>query len=101
MRMYRCTKEAMVPPQEKEDYLANLNDLCHALFESFCERRSIVALAYMMHAWPLVTDQPGVYRRLLQTLADLRRWHEAELNDTEKFLTARILSKLRSRVSLP
>ena len=91
----------MVPPQENDDHLANLNDLCHALFESFCERRSIVALAYMMHAWPLVNDQPGVYRRLLQTLADLRRWHEAELNDTERFLTARILSKLRSCVSLP
>lgn len=91
----------MVLPQEKDDLLTSLNDLCHALFESFCERRSIVALAYMMHGWPLVNDQPGEYRRLLQTLADLRLWHEAELNDTEKFLTTRILSKLRSRLSLP
>lgn len=71
-----------------------LDELCLELFESFCERRSIVALAYLMHGWPLVVQNATTCRRLLDNLVELGRWHLSELVESEKILVDQIIASL-------
>ncbi|CAG9274846.1 hypothetical protein [Paraburkholderia unamae] len=71
-----------------------LNALCTQLFDSFCEHRSVLPLAYLMHAWPLVEGSEHGLRTLRQSLLDLDRWHAAEIDATECLLISQILSRL-------
>jgi hypothetical protein len=79
---------------KKESTPRELNELCFELFESFCERRSVVALAYLMHGWPLTVQNAATGRRLLETLVELGRWHLSELVDSEKTLIDQIIASL-------
>ena len=63
--------------------LENINSLCILLFDSWCERRSVIPLAYLMHAWPILQAAPLVMTRLLNTLRELRQFHPDLLSDDE------------------
>jgi hypothetical protein len=68
--------------------------LCMQLFDSFCERRSVLPLAYLMHAWPLTEANEKGFRMLRQSLRDLSLWHAAEIEGVECLLIGQILSTL-------
>jgi hypothetical protein len=86
----------------KPDVLKDLNDLCTRLFDAFCERRSVIPLAYLMHSWPLLDLNPSSRRRLRDDLVDLQRWHFGELLEGEQVLIERALTLLSPRmVRLP
>ena len=69
-----------------------LNALCTQLFESFCEHRSVLPLAYLMHVWPLVEDSEEGLCMLRQGLLDLQQWHADEIDATENLLISQIVS---------
>jgi hypothetical protein len=49
--------------------------ICLTLFDRWCEQRNVVALAYLMYAWPVLGNSPVVVRRLLQSLRELKKYH--------------------------
>ncbi|HEY1999058.1 hypothetical protein [Paraburkholderia sp.] len=66
--------------------------LCLFLFDSWCERRSIVPLAYLMHAWPvLIMDQSGV-GRLVSVLRELQAFHPDALTQDERVAIEDVMS---------
>jgi PAS domain S-box-containing protein len=71
---------------------AQLDELCSRLFDRWCERRNVVALAYLMHAWPIVTDEPLPTTRLIETLRDLKAFNRVALADGDEPLIDRVLA---------
>jgi hypothetical protein len=63
--------------------LENIDRLCALLFDSWCERRSVIPLAYLMHAWPILKAAPLAMTRLLNTLRELRQFHPDALSEDE------------------
>jgi hypothetical protein len=76
-----------------------LQEMCTSLFVSFCERRNILGLAYMMHAWPMPEQTSEGQRRLLLSLGELGKWHRSELIDSEKALIIEIVAVLSRSTS--
>jgi hypothetical protein len=66
---------------ERENVVQQVNALCLRLFDAWCETRSVTALAYLMHCWPLIDSTPAALRRLGETMCDLRRYHADQLDD--------------------
>ena len=66
---------------ERENVVEQVNSLCLQLFDAWCETRSVTALAYLMHCWPLIDSTPMALRRLGETMGDLRRYHADQLDD--------------------
>lgn len=54
--------------------------LCLRLFDTWCETRSVMALTYLMHCWPLCNTGMERLRRLHETLKDLRNSHPDQLD---------------------
>jgi hypothetical protein len=71
-----------------------LNVLCTQLFESFCEHRRVLPLAYLMHVWPLMEDSEAGLGMLRQSLLDLSEWHADEIDPAEYLLISQIVSTL-------
>jgi hypothetical protein len=69
------------------------------LFDDFCERRSTVALAYLLSAWPLREDFAQACRKLHATLTQLQNASDAELTNQNQTILRRLISLL-SRQSL-
>jgi hypothetical protein len=65
---------------ERENVVEQVNSLCLQLFDTWCESRSVTALAYLMHCWPLIESTPAALRRLGETMCDLRRYHADQLD---------------------
>ncbi|MCO4883325.1 hypothetical protein VOI32_21920 [Paraburkholderia caribensis] len=65
---------------ERENVVEQVNSLCLQLFDTWCESRSVTALAYLMHCWPLIESTPAALRRLGETMCDLRRYHPDQLD---------------------
>jgi hypothetical protein len=57
-----------------------------SLFDGWCERRNVTALAYLMHAWPMIDDDVFLIRRLLQSLRELEKYHQDALLESEVVL---------------
>ncbi|MEX3969912.1 hypothetical protein [Paraburkholderia caribensis] len=68
---------------ERENLVEQVNSLCQRLFDAWCETRSVTALAYLMHCWPLSDSTPVVLRRLGETLRELRRNHADRLDGAD------------------
>ncbi|ANB75627.1 hypothetical protein [Paraburkholderia phytofirmans] len=56
---------------EVSDVAAEIENLCGTLFDRWCEKRSVVPLAYLMHSWPLAAPTPLRIMRLSCVLRDL------------------------------
>jgi len=71
--------------------LAFIDEICQSLFDRWCERRNVVALAYLMHAWPLLIGGPHIVKRLLQSLRELKEHHSELLSWEERAMLRLIL----------
>ena len=63
-----------------------IDDLCIALFDRWCERREITPLIYLLHAWPLFSSKPRPVKRLAAALRDLSMFHTETLDDMDREL---------------
>lgn len=68
-------------PSERDNIVERVNSLCLRLFDAWCDTRSVTALAYLMHCWPMIDSTPGALRRLGETMRDLQRYHGDQLDD--------------------
>jgi hypothetical protein len=70
-------------PDTRTYYPAVVESICLALFDRWCERRNVMALAYLMHGWPVLADTPSMARRLLRSLRELKEHHSEVLSSEE------------------
>jgi hypothetical protein len=63
-----------------------VDDLCIALFDRWCERREITPLIYLLHAWPLFPSNPYPVKRLGAALHDLSTFHAETLDEGDREL---------------
>jgi hypothetical protein len=84
----------------KPDVADELNNLCLALFEAWCERKCIIPLAYLMHCWPLVDATPGSYSRLYASLQTLKQWHSDSLSSEDHELILHLLRLLSRQIDV-
>ena len=63
-----------------------VDDLCIALFDRWCERREVTPLIYLLHAWPLFPSNPHPVKRLKAALSDLSTFHTETLDDMDREL---------------
>jgi hypothetical protein len=49
------------PHVSRQKIADELNELCLALFDGWCERRCVISLANLLHGWPLglLSQQTG------------------------------------------
>ena len=73
-------------PDRKSHDLSFADEVCMTLFDGWCERRNVTALAYLMHAWPLIDDDVLLIRRLLHSLRELEKYHQDALLENELVL---------------
>lgn len=59
------------------------NRLCMHLFDSWCARRSVIPLSFLMHAWPVLKATPLARAHLLNTLKELRKFHPDSLTEAD------------------
>ncbi|WP_103704620.1 hypothetical protein [Paraburkholderia eburnea] len=67
---------------------------CTYLFDCFCEQRNIMALAYLMHAWPLTSTTPEALHNLFEVLGNLRRLHGNLLASEQRGVIDKVLDHL-------
>jgi hypothetical protein len=60
--------------------LEEIDRLCVRLFDNWCERRSVIPLSFLMHAWPILRAAPLARTRLLNTLQELQQFHPDSLS---------------------
>lgn len=61
------------------DKTNEIEHLCLQLFDRWCKQRSVIPLAYLMHAWPVCVSDTWARVRLLSTLRELRQFHSCSL----------------------
>jgi hypothetical protein len=79
--MSKIVDELVVDAQIDE-----LERLCLPLFDRWCERKSVLPLAYLMSAWPIIS-----LSRLLHALRALLQYHPQTLTPDEYQVVAQIL----------
>lgn len=68
-----------------------LHNHCRWLFNAFCERRSVIPLAYLLHVWPLTSNTKRTLATLSETLRNLKAWHPEKLAKEEHLMLDRVL----------
>lgn len=64
----------------RENEVEYINSICLRLFDTWCEKRSVTPLGYLLHCWPLLDSKPQAIRRLGDTLRELRKSHPEALD---------------------
>ncbi|ASL47793.1 hypothetical protein bAD24_III10380 [Burkholderia sp. AD24] len=77
---------------EAAEVIAHIDELCTSLFDLWCERRSLIPLAFLMHSWPILAVDPFVFRRLSDTLDELVKFHRDSLTGIECKLACEVLA---------
>lgn len=72
------------------DRHGQVNDLCIALFDRWCERRELIPLTYLLHAWPIVPSARPPLKALSATLDELLTFHADALDERDRELFANI-----------
>ncbi|AUT66387.1 hypothetical protein C2L65_42545 [Paraburkholderia terrae] len=75
-----------------------IDSVCMILFDRWCEKRSVLPLAYLMYTWPIVRPTLPLIERLSSTLRDLVIFHFDTL-DVEDHQMIRNVIKLAEDVS--
>jgi hypothetical protein len=75
--------------------LDQVEELCVFLFDAWCEQRSVLPLAYLMYAWPIVERTPASTERLISALTELVAFHPDEITWWEGDLIRKIFSIVR------
>lgn len=76
----------------KQEDANEMDQMFLHLFDSWCERRSVIPLAYLMHAWPILTAGSLARIRLQRTLLDLKQFHADSLTHDDHWLIERVLA---------
>jgi hypothetical protein len=89
---FACVREENSNSSPNDDYRLRkqVDDLCIALFDRWCERREITPLIYLLHAWPLFPSNPYPVKRLGAALRDLSTFHTETLDDMDSELIENI-----------
>ncbi|WP_207005673.1 hypothetical protein [Trinickia mobilis] len=69
-----------------------MEQLCLRLFDGWCERRSVIPLAYLMHAWPILTTSRLAGIRLQSALQDLQQFHSSSLTQDDHRIIEQVLA---------
>lgn len=69
-----------------------VDELCLALFDRWCERRELTPLLYLLHAWPFFPSTPEPVNAISAALGDLSRFHREALDNRDQELIARVLA---------
>jgi hypothetical protein len=69
--------------------------ICMRLFDTWCEQRRVLSLAYLMHAWPLVEHTGNSLKRLSQSLDALLCIHSKIISEIDRELILRIVYILK------
>ena len=77
--------------EESHDAASEMNDLCLQLFDRWCEARSVVALSYLMTAWPIAVPEPPSARHLSDVLRNLMSAHADCLENDERQLAEKVI----------
>ena len=75
--------DAMPYPDTTSQHSVLTEKICLTLFDRWCEQRNVVALAYLMHGWPLLDNAASQTKRLLQSLRELKEHHHEALLSEE------------------
>ncbi|MCA8023641.1 hypothetical protein [Burkholderia metallica] len=73
------------------DELETLNEHCLRLFDTWCERRNVIALLYLLRGWPILSQSKTFRARLVNLLNDLRCWHADALSAEDRHIIAQIV----------
>jgi hypothetical protein len=79
--------------------LDEINRLCTHLFDIWCERRSVIPLAFLMHAWPILKTATLARTHLLNTLQELRQLHPDSLTEEDHQVIEQVLSTHATRTN--
>jgi hypothetical protein len=71
--------------------LEGTDRLCIQFFDKWCERRSVLPLAYLKYAWPILKAAPLAMVRLLNTLQEVRRFRPDSLSEDDHQVIAQVL----------
>lgn len=71
--------------------MEEIDQLCLLLFDAWCERKSIIPLAYLMNAWPISSSAPLAATRLSNALQQLERLHCESLTQRDQQVVRRVL----------
>jgi hypothetical protein len=69
-----------------------VDELCIALFDRWCERRELTPLLYLLHAWPFLPTTPQPVKTVSAALGDLPRFHGETLDNRDRELIASVLA---------
>ncbi|MFL9965181.1 hypothetical protein PQR02_29850 [Paraburkholderia sediminicola] len=67
-----------------------VDDLCIALFDRWCERRAITPLIYLLHAWPFFPSTPQPVKTVSAALRELLKFHLEALDHGDRELIASV-----------
>lgn len=70
---------------------AEVEQLCGALFERWCERRSVIPLTFLMRNWPIVSPSTPHFHSLSLTLEQLANCEEDAIDSDDRKLIFKIL----------
>ena len=77
---------------EARNIVSHIDELCTSFFHKWCERHSLIPLAYLMHGWPITKVDSPAFRRLSDTLKELVTFHRDALTDAEWKLASELLN---------
>jgi hypothetical protein len=69
--------------------------ICMRLFDTWCEQRSVLPLAYLMHAWPLAEHTENALKRLSQSLGELLCFNSKMISKIDRELILKIVHILK------
>jgi hypothetical protein len=70
---------------------AQIDRGCLSLFELWCERRSVIELAYLMHGWPMSTPAPSRVARLSSSLRELMSSYPESFDVEDRHMVADVV----------
>lgn len=77
-----------------------IDSVCMILFDRWCEKRSVVPLAYLMYTWPIVSPTLPLIERLSSTLRDLVNYHFDTLDVEDHQMISNVI-RMAEHVSPP
>jgi len=69
-----------------------IDSVCTVMFDRWCDRRGLIQLSYLMHAWPITNSAPMQYKRLSSTLRELTISHSDSLDSEDHRLIQRAIA---------
>lgn len=75
-------------------YTAEIDSDCLQLFNSLCEHKALLPLAYLLHTWPNPNFTDIALHRLRRTLEALSAFSDTDLTSTSRALCEMLIFKL-------